>query len=196
MRNPPPGAALPRFPPCDHASGILLSAPSLTHPTICFSRFVALARPLVFPRVSRAFCVSVCVRGFIRVYMRTLRRRPFLFYCELISKPLCASRTGVYALQGIIRSRSINKCISSLPPSLSPSLCLSLPPSLAAIHYSPPLLPPPPPPPPPAALSSGSSFPFRGEIRVHPRVHARIVLTQTDSTHARTHARVHARGGK
>lgn len=41
-------------------------------------------------------------------------------------------------------------------------------------------------------VSFCSSCPLCTEIRVQPRVHARIVLTQTDSTHARTRVRMHA----
>lgn len=72
---------------------------------------------------------------YMHLHANTPPGRPFLFYCELISEPLCASRTGVHALQSIIRSRSINKCISSLsfarPLSLSLSIFLLFSPFLS-----------------------------------------------------------------
>lgn len=177
--------------------------------------------------LTRCFLATFLIFSHFRLYFwmymhlhaNTPPGRPFLFYCELISEPLCASRTGVHALQSIIRSRSINKCISSLSFARPLSLSLSASPSLhlfaflspflsisislsrllaSSLARSNPLLFSS-----TATVSSCFSCPLRAEIRVQPRVHARIVLTQTDSTHAthvRMHARTHAcsltRGGK
>lgn len=87
--------------------------------------------------LTRCFLATFLIFSHFRLYFwiymhlhaNTPPGRPFLFYCELISEPLCASRTGVHALQSIIRSRSINKCISSL--SFAHPLSLSLPPFLS-----------------------------------------------------------------